>query len=182
MRIHALLAAAAALLLAAAPAAAQPGPGGHPGLQVLRETEQRPLELLMDVRDELQLTDTQVARLRQIALRLEQTNRPLRRQLVAEHGRWREQRRMELERMSPAQRRAELRRARRHPQPPVPEPLRPLVRQIRGNVQAAVLEAGTVLTPQQKVRARELLRERRAERMDRRRRGHGGRGPHGGPP
>lgn len=182
MRIHALLAAAAALLLAAAPAAAQPGPGGHPGLQVLRETEQRPLELLMDVRDELQLTDPQVVRLRQIATRLEQTNRPLRRQLVAEYGRWREQRRMELERMSPAQRRAELRRARRHPQPPVPEPLRPLVRQIRGNVQAAVQEAGTVLTPQQKVRARELLRERRAERMERRRRGHGGRGPHGGPP
>lgn len=184
MRIHALLAAFLAVLLAAAPAAAQPGPDVHPGLQVLRDREQRPLELLMDVRAELNLTEPQMVRLRQIATRLEQTNRPLRRQLVAEHARWREQRRLELERMTPAQRRAEWRRIRRNPHPPVPPPLRPLVNRIRGNVQAAVQEAGTVLTPEQKVRARQLLRERAAERRERRHRPHpaGGRGPHGDRP
>ncbi len=184
MRIHALLAALVAMLLAAAPAAAQPGPDVHPGLQVLREREQRPLELLMEVREELRLTDPQVVRLRQIATRLEETNRPLRRQLVAEHARWREQRRLELERMSPAQRSAELRRIRRMPHPPVPPPLRPLVHRIRGNVHAAVQEAGTVLTPEQKVRARQLLRERAVERRERRHRGRHDRGPgmHGGRP
>lgn len=184
MRIHALLATLVTVLMAAAPAAAQPGADVHPELQVLRESEQRPLELLMDVRDELHLTDPQVVRLRQIATRLEETNRPLRRQLVAEYGRWREQRRVELERMTPAERRAEWRRIRRMPHPPVPPPLRPLVNRIRGNIHAAVQEASTVLTPEQKVHARQLLRERAAERRERRHRGRfdGGPGPHGGRP
>ncbi|HET7229329.1 MAG TPA: hypothetical protein VFJ16_04970 [Longimicrobium sp.] len=174
MRIHTLLAAFAALLLAVAPAAAQAEPGGQPGLQVLRESELRPLEQLMAVRDELQLTDPQVARLRQIAIRLEQTNRPLRRQLFEEYGRWREQRRLELERMTPAQRQAELRRIRAMGEPPVPPPLRPLVARIRGNMRHALREAGTVLTPGQKARARELVREHRAGRRGPMRRGRWG--------
>lgn len=165
MRIHPLLATAAALLLAVAPAAAQaPEPDGQPGIEALRESEQRPLEQLMAVRDQLQLSDPQVARLRQIAVRLEQTNRPLRRQLFLEYRRWREQRRVELERMTPAQRDAELRRIQALGDPPVPPRLRPLVMQIRGNIRVALQEAGGVLTPAQKVRARELVRERR-ERM-----------------
>jgi len=166
MRIHPLLAAAAALLLATAPAAAQePEADGQPGLQVLRESEQRPLEQLMAVRDQLQLSDPQVARLRQIAIQLEQTNRPLRRQLFFEYRRWREQRRVELERMTPAQRDAELRRIQAMGDPPVPPPLRPLVAQIRGNIRGALQDAGRVLTPAQKARARELVRERR-QRMN----------------
>lgn len=161
MRIHPLLAPAAALLLAVAPAAAQEPPAGaQPGLQMLRESEQRPLDQLMAVRTELQLTDPQVARLRQIALRLEQTNRPLRRQLFVEYRHWREQRRVELERMTPAQRQAELHRVQAMGDPPVPPPLRPLVARIRHNVRGALREAGTVLTPAQKARARELVRER----------------------
>lgn len=165
MRIHPLLGAAAALLLAAVPAAAQePAPGGQPGIEVLRESEQRPLEQLMAVRDELQLTDPQVARLRQIAIQLEQTNRPLRRQLFLEYRRWREERRVELERMTPAQRDAELRRVQAMGDPPVPPRLQPLVRQIRGNVGMAMREAGRVLTPAQKARVREMVRERRQQR------------------
>jgi|GEM_PF-2225762 len=161
IRIRPLLAAAALLIAVAAPAAAQPGPHGQPGLEELQQTEQRPLELLMQVRDELQLTEAQVARLRQIAGRLEETNRPLRRQLVAEYGRWREQRRVELLRMTPAQRRAELRRANAAGRPPVPLPLRPLVARIRRNVRIATHEAAAVLTPAQRARAREMVGEHR---------------------
>jgi len=54
----------------------------------------------------------------------------------------------------------------------VPDELRPLVQRIRGNVVAARREAGTVLTPRQKARARQLLRERRQDRL---RNGRGGR-------
>jgi len=175
-RFRALLLAAAALLVALAPAAAQPGPHGDPGLHELRQTEQRPLELLMQVRDELRLTDAQVVRLRGIAGRLEETNRPLRRQLVAEYGRWREQRRARLERMTPAQRRAELRHARGGRRADVPPPLRPLVGQIRGNVREAMQEAAEVLTPAQRARARELIQERRGHGPGHGR-GHGRRGP-----
>ena len=161
IRIRPLLAAAASLLVAVVPAAAQPGPHRQPGLEALQQTEQRPLELLMQVRDELQLTDPQVAQLRQIAVRLEETNRPLRRQLVAEYGRWREQRRVELLRMTPAQRRAELRRANAAGRPPVPPPLRPLVARIHRNVRVATREAASVLTPAQRARAREMIGEHR---------------------
>jgi Spy/CpxP family protein refolding chaperone len=164
-RIRPLLIAAASLLVAVAPAAAQPGPGEQPGLQELQETEQRPLELLMRVRDELQLTDPQVARLREIAGRLEEANRPLRRQLVMEYGRWREQRRGELLRMTPAERRAELSRANAAGRPPVPPPLRPLVARIHGNIRGAMREAASVLTPAQRARAREMIGERRGGRM-----------------
>ena len=165
MRIHPLLAAAAALLLATAPAAAQePADDAQPGIEVLRDSELRPLEQLMAVRTELQLTDPQVARLRQIAIRLEETNRPLRRRLFFEYRRWREQRRAELERMTPAQRDAEFRRLQAMGDPPVPPRLQPLVRQIRGNIRHALQEAGGVLTPAQKARARELVRERREQR------------------
>lgn len=169
MRIPRLVALAAALLMAAPGVArAQPGPGPGPGqqpeLQVLRESEQQPLERLMAVRNELQLTDPQVARLRQIAGRLEETNRPLRRQLFAEYQRWRAQRRDELERMTPAERAAEMRRVQENGPPPPPESLRPLINRIRGNMRMAVREAGGVLTPAQRARARELVRERQAER------------------
>jgi Spy/CpxP family protein refolding chaperone len=182
--------AAAALLLAAAPAAAQPGgpPLGAPdGPQPMRQEEMRPMDALLDVRQELQLTDPQVTRLQQIAQRLEQTNRPLRQRLAVEWARWREQRRQELERMTPAERSAELERLQGMGRPPVPEPLRPLVAQMRMNVGAALREAGGVLTPRQKARMRQLMEARR--RMDGGRMGPGarrplrgqGRFPHGRP-
>ena len=168
MRIHRLLTCAAALLLAVAPSAlrAQEVADGQPGLQVLRESERRALDQLLAVRGELQLTDAQVVRLQGIADRLEETNRPLRRQLFTEYRRWREQRRVELERMTPAQRDAELRRIRETGPPPVPQPLRPLVQQIRGNMRQALREAGTVLTPGQRQRARQMIRAHAAERRN----------------
>jgi Spy/CpxP family protein refolding chaperone len=165
MRIRPFLIAAAWLLAAAAPAVAQPGPDAQPGLQELQETEQRPLELLMQVRDDLRLTEPQVARLRQIAGQLEETNRPLRRQLVVEYGRWREQRRVALLRMTPAEREAELHRANAAGRPPVPPRLRPLVARIHGNIRGAMREAASVLTPAQRARAREMIGERRERRM-----------------
>jgi len=178
MRVQRLLTIVAALLLASGPVAAraQDG-GGQPGLEVLRESEQRPLEQLMAVRDQLQLSDGQVTRLRAIVMRLEATNRPLRRQLLARYQEIRERRRQELERMTPAQRDAELRRVRETGRPPVPPELRPLVMQIRGNVRVAVREAGAVLTPAQRRRVRQMMRERAGERRER---GMGPRGRWGG--
>jgi len=167
MRIHPVLLTLCALLLAASPAAAQPALGQQqPGAaEVLEPNDQRPFEALMQVRDELQLSDAQVSRLQQIALRLEATNRPLREELVRRWQAYRGQRRTELLRMTPEQRQAELARVRTQGPPPVPDELRALAQRIRGNIAGAKREAGTVLTPGQKARARELLRERRGERM-----------------
>jgi hypothetical protein len=78
--------------------------------------------------------------------------------------------------MTPEQRQAELARVRAQGRPPVPEELRPLVQRIRGNVAGARREAGTVLTPRQKARARQLLRERRQDRLQNGRGGRMGRG------
>jgi hypothetical protein len=178
MRIPRVLTAFAALLLAFAPTAARAqADDDQPGLEVLRESEQRPLEQLMAVRDQLQLSDAQVTRLRAIAARLEETNRPLRRELLAQYQQIREQRRQQLERMTPAERQAELRRLRESGPPPVPPRLRPLVMRIRGNVRGAVREAGGVLTPGQRARVRQLVRERAIERRGR---GMGVRGRRGG--
>jgi hypothetical protein len=179
MRIHPILLIFCALLLAVSPAAAQPALAQQqPGAgELLDQNEQRPFDRLMQVRDELQLSDGQVGRLQQIALRLEATNRPLREELVRRWQAYREQRRAELLRMTPEQRQAELARVRAQGAPPVPDDMRALMQRIRGNIQAAKREAGTVLSPGQKARARQLLRERRAERMGGGMRGRGmGRG------
>ncbi len=162
MKIHPLLTAAAALLLAISPVAAQTGGAAQqqPGAELLEEHEQRPLETLMEVRSELNLTDAQMSRLQQIAVRLNETNRPLREELFRRWQAYREERRAELLRMTPEERQAELARVRAQGRPPVPPELRPLVQRIRGNIAGAMREAGTVLTPQQKARARELVRAR----------------------
>ncbi|HEX6746274.1 MAG TPA: hypothetical protein VF092_03085 [Longimicrobium sp.] len=162
MKIHPLLPAVLALLLAISPVAAQTGGAAQlqPGAELLEEHEQRPLETLMEVRRELNLTDAQMARLQQIAVRLNETNRPLREELFRQWQAYREERRAELLRMTPEQRQAELARIRAQGRPPVPPELRPLVQRIRGNIAGAMREAGTVLTPQQKARARELVRAR----------------------
>jgi len=163
MGVRQLFAAVAGLLLAAAPAMAQPG-GGGPG-EVLEQRERRPFDQLMEARGELGLSDAQVRRLQAIAGRLEETNRPLREELLRRWQAVREARRAELMRMTPGERQAELRRIREQGPPPVPESLRPLVQRMRRNIAGAVREAGTVLTPGQKARARALMRERRQGRM-----------------
>src|SRR3954447_13476594 len=91
--------AAGLMLLAAVPAAAQAG-GGQPFAgEVLEEREQRPFDLLLQARQELGLTADQVTRLQAIAARLDETNRPLREELVRRWQAEREQRRAELMRM-----------------------------------------------------------------------------------
>jgi hypothetical protein len=179
MRWNPLLAAVAALLLGAAPAAAQDAAAPPRGAEMLdRREQQRPLDLLMEVRGELGLSDAQVARLQSIAGRLEETNRPLREELLRRWQAVREERRAELMRMTPEQRQAELRRIREQGPPPVPESLRPLVQRMRRNIAGAMREAGTVLTPGQKARARALVRERRGGgQMGPGMRGGGGRRP-----
>ncbi|MBV9108602.1 MAG: hypothetical protein JO306_04245 [Gemmatimonadetes bacterium] len=175
MKIRPILLAPFALLLAISPMGVQAA-RAQTGDEPLAQQEQRPLETLMEVRQELQLTDAQMSQLQQIALRLDATNRPLRQELVRRWQAYREQRRTELLRMSPAERQAELERIRAQQdeqgRPPVPAELQPLVRQIRGNIAMAMREAGTVLTPAQKARARELVRARRQARSG----GFGGRG------
>jgi hypothetical protein len=163
MRIHPLLLGAAALLLHTVALAAQPGgaalPPGMPGA-----ADERPFARLMELRAALELSDAQVARLSEIAARLEETNRPLRAELFSQWQAWREQRRAELLRMTPSAREAELRRLREEGPPPLPESMRPLAQRIRGNVAAAMGEAGGVLTPRQKARARQLVRQERIRR------------------
>jgi hypothetical protein len=177
MRTHPILLGLCALMLAAAPGMAQPAIAQQqPEPELLDRADQRPFDALMDVRAELQLSDAQVSRLQGIAARLEATNRPLREELLRRWHAFREQRRAELLRMTPEQRQAELARVRAQGRPPVPDELRPLVQRIRGNVAGARREAGTVLTPRQKARARQLLRERRQDRLQNGRGGRMGRG------
>lgn len=161
MRGHSLLIPFAALALSALPLAAQGGVQPNDPGDAVEQREQRPFDALMDARAELGLSDQQVSRLQAIAARLEETNRPYREQLVREWQAVREQRRQELLRMTPEERRAELQRVREQGPPPLPESLRPLAQRIRANIAGAMREAGTVLTPAQKARAREMIRARR---------------------
>jgi Spy/CpxP family protein refolding chaperone len=162
MDMRASLLAAVAVLLAAAPAGAQQdGPPPQQGAEMLERREQQPFDRLMAVRGELALSDAQVARLQAIAARLEETNRPVRQELLRRWQAVREERRAALMRMTPEQRQAELQRVREQGPPPVPPSLRPLVQQMRRNIAGAMREVGGVLTPAQKARVRELVRERR---------------------
>ena len=164
MKMRLLLLGAAALLLGGAPLGAQQGVGNPPGEEP-GQVEERPFARLMELRGELELNDGQVERLGQIAARLEETNRPLRAELWRQWQAWREQRRAELLRMSPEDRQRELRRLREEGRPPLPENMRPLAQHIRRNVADAMQEAAGVLTPRQKARARQLMRQQRGGRM-----------------
>lgn len=140
---------------AAAPLHAQDEPGAEAALR----DAGRPFESLMRFRAELGLTERQVAQLEAIRARLEQQNAPLRRQLMARHDRWRAERRAQLERMTPAQRRAELRRLREQPAGQrVPPDMQPVVRQMHVNIEEAMHQAQGVLTPEQRIQARRILR------------------------
>jgi hypothetical protein len=120
--------------------------------------ERRAFDMLLRHRAQLELSEQQVQRIRAIGARLEQRNAPLRQRLMAEHDRWMAARRAQVERMSAAQRRAELARLRAHSQAHMPESLQPTVRQMRVHIDEAVQQAQAVLTARQRVRAQELVR------------------------
>ncbi|HST57680.1 MAG TPA: hypothetical protein VLK84_03260 [Longimicrobium sp.] len=159
--------AAVALSLAAgtaAPLAAQPG--RDTAAVRARGAALPAFERMMRHRAELGLSDAQVRQLETIRQRLEAQNAPLRQQLATQSQRLRTERREQLQRMSPEARRAELRRLRaQRAGERVPADMQPVVRQMRVNIEEAMHQAQGVLTAEQRVRARELLR---AERMERR--------------
>ena len=128
--------------------------------------EGRPaLQALMRHRAELGLSDAQVRQLQTIRERLEAQNAPLRQRLAEQNRRFRAERREQLERMSPEARRAELRRLRgQRPAERLPADMQPVVRQMRVNIAEAMHQAQGVLTAEQRVRARELLRSERGAR------------------
>ena len=156
-------------LVAAAPAAAQTGGAdtarGARAQQGQRREAQPPFQRLVALRQELQLTDAQVARLQEIGRRLQERNAPLRAQLATQREQYKGQRRTQMERLSPEQRRDTLRSLREGTsRRDIPEPMRATITQMRTNIQASMQEAQNVLTPQQKERARELMKQSRAER------------------
>jgi hypothetical protein len=143
-----VLAAGSAAPLAAQRDTADAGARGRP-----------PLDRLLRHRAELQLTDAQVRQLQAIRERLDAQNAPLRQRLTAQSQRFRTERRQQLERMSPEERRAELRRLRQQRAAErVPADMQPVVRQMRVNIEEAMHQAQGVLTAEQRVRAREILR------------------------
>jgi hypothetical protein len=166
-------------LLAAAPAAAQTG---RPGADSARGgrwehggKHHRPaFQGLLAHRQELQLTDAQVSRLQEIGRRLEERNAPIRAQLRSHHEQFKAQRRAQMERLTPEQRRDTLRRLREEGhRREVPQAMRAPMEQMRANIRAAMEEAQGVLNPQQKERARQLMQEARRKRGDRMHRGDG---------
>lgn len=150
------------LLLATALALPLAAQTGHDADAMLREEDaaRRPFDALLRHRAELRLTAQQVRQIETIARQLEVRNAPLRRRLVADHHRWREERRVQLERMSHAERHRELARLRaeRARGQQVPEPLRPTVRQMLVHIQEATHRAEGVLTVEQRARASDILR------------------------
>lgn len=130
--------------------------GAHAALR--QDAERRAFDVLLNHRTQLQLTEQQVRQLEGLRTRLEQQNAPLRARLMEEHQRVQAERRAQLERMSPDERRAELRRLQREGRPGVPQTLQPTVRQMRINISEAVHQAQGVLTAEQRLRAQSLLR------------------------
>ena len=139
--------------MAAAAASAQTGP------TPARREPGNAFQTILARRAELGLTAEQTRRLEAIAADLEELNTPLRERLREERQRFVTHRRAELERMSPRERRAELRRMRREGRPPLPADMRPITEEMRGNIRDAAKRARDVLTPEQRGRLRAVLRE-----------------------
>jgi len=168
-------------LVASAPVAAQTGGTGNDTPRAGRWQQGRearpPFQRLVALRQELQLTDAQVARIQEIGQRLQQRNAPLRAQLATQSEQFKAQRRAQMERLSPEARRDTLRSLRQdgRRRRQVPESMRVPMQQMRENTRAAMDEVQTVLTPQQKERARALMRQERGRRGEEGRRGQAGR-------
>ena len=157
----------AAALAAPASLPAQDGPTGErPRREAPAEGVRRGgFPRLLEHRAELGLSAEQVARLEAIAAELRTRNQPLLERLrAARDGR-------RPRDLTPEQRQALRDSLERH---------RPLVRELRGNLRDALRQAQEVLTPEQREKARELMRARRAEaRRDHPRGRHAPGGEHG---
>lgn len=167
---YVLLAALLAALPAAVPAVvhAQDGAPSPRGPAAEREGAM-PFAVLLRHRGELRLSRAQVARLEAVGRALEERNRPLRQQLRRQREEFLERRRAQVGRLSPEQRRDTLRRLReeRARGEGLPPQMRPVVERMRANTRRAMEDAQRVLTPEQKRRARALVRDRRTEARER---------------
>ena len=153
----------ALLLAATAAAGAQDGAAG-PAWSRDEETQAVPFAALLRHREELRLSRRQVERLQAVGRELEERNRPLRQQLRRQREAYVAQRRAQVRRLSAEQRRDTLRRLREErARGELPPEMRPVVERMRSNTRRAMAEAQSVLTHEQKRRARALVRERRRE-------------------
>lgn len=110
-----------------------------------------PVEMLLRERQELGLTPEQVTQLEEIGRRMDALNRPLVTQLVEIRRRFQVEPGTPRSEMTPEQREAFQRAL---------EEARPLIHQIREHNHAAMEEVRAVLTPEQRLQVREMLRER----------------------
>ena len=151
-------------------AAQPPTPPARPMLPppVLGIEERGELRGLMRHKEELELSDEQVERIEEIARRLQERNQPLLERLRKAGVPLDPQERMEVREMDMRERR-QLRRTLELEQP--------TLRRLRENTRMAMEMARRTLTPEQRVRARELMQERVDELRD-----GGERGPRTGPP
>jgi hypothetical protein len=146
-----------AFVLTAVPAAAQGpgrGPGPIPGQGPVRLQDgapgRGPVELLLERRGPLALSDVQVAELEAIAAGLRQRNEPLIRELLARRQELRALQGLRPRNMTQGQRELLARHAAR---------ARPLMEQVRRNNHRAMEQVGAVLTPAQRVEVRAWLVE-----------------------
>lgn len=119
-----------------------------PGVPGVAESNR--LEGLMRHREALELTDRQIARLEAIAGRLEQRNRPLLERLRVAGLPVDAEERSAVQDMTRRERMA-LRRAFQQE--------RPTLRRLRANTRIAMEQVLRTLTPRQRMKARELLRD-----------------------
>jgi hypothetical protein len=152
MRPHLVLL-ALGLLLAPAPLAGQAG--GAPAPDDRARGRHGPVELLLQNQADLALTRDQVVRLEAIQRRMDQRNRPLVERMMTI--------RREIRQYTAAAPQGTDPQASPETQQRVEE-ARALMRQIRENNRAAMKEVGGVLTEEQKVRVRTLIRAQEERR------------------
>jgi len=129
---------AALMLTAAAPLAAQQGRQG-----AVDRRQRSSLEILLDNRAELALTDDQVTKLTALNEKLAETNRIVAEEIRKVRGSYRPSNRQEAEQLRDA--------------------MRPLIEKIEENDRKALEEAEALLTDEQRQKARELVRKAREQ-------------------
>lgn len=150
-------------LLAAAPALAQEAPSarerGESAAERMAHRGHGPLEMLMEHRERLALTQEQIASLRAIEQRTAEMNQPLLQRMMQ----IRETALQEREKLEPPLTRDQRREMMSHMRQ-----ARPLLRQVRENSREAMREVGQVLNDAQKTALREIVAERREQMRERR--------------
>jgi Spy/CpxP family protein refolding chaperone len=150
------------LLLLAAPAPAD-AQQNHPPSPTARERGLPPyagVGFLLRHRAELQLSDDQIRRLREISARLDEQNAPLVQQLREAGIPVHPARRGRVEQMTPAEKKALRKKLEEHS---------PTLHQLRENTVSAMAEARRVLTTEQQDRFRQLLEEEHRRRSEQQR-------------